>query len=108
MAAHRLPLERVDWAQTTGETDGFIKIVATPSGKVVRATMLGPVAAELTNELLVAIACGVDRQRRASAMHVYPPIGLGIHQIASDFAFRHARRGLRGTVARDMLARFRR
>src|SRR5262252_382505 len=72
---HRLPLERVDRAQTSRQTDGFIKIVATPSGKILGATIVAPAAGELANELSVAIACGVDLQRLASTMHVYPSKG---------------------------------
>jgi len=75
MAVHRLPLERVDRAQTSRQTDGFIKIVATPSGKILGATIVAPAAGELANELSVAIACGVDLQRLASTMHVYPSKG---------------------------------
>jgi len=41
-------------------------------------------------------------------MHIYPTIGFGIQQIASDFALEHARRGLRGAVAKALMARFRR
>jgi len=44
MAIHRLPLERVDRAQTSGETEGFIKIVATQSGKVPGGTIVAPAA----------------------------------------------------------------
>jgi pyruvate/2-oxoglutarate dehydrogenase complex dihydrolipoamide dehydrogenase (E3) component len=47
---------------------------------------VAPAAGDLANELSVAIACGVDLQRLASTMHVYPTIGFGIQQIASDFA----------------------
>jgi pyruvate/2-oxoglutarate dehydrogenase complex dihydrolipoamide dehydrogenase (E3) component len=104
----RLALERVDRAQTSGDTDGFIKIVASPSGKVLGGTIVAPVAAELANELSIAIAGGLDLQRLASTMHVYPTIGLGIQQIASDFAFERARTGLRGAVSQALVTRFRR
>lgn len=108
VAVHRLPLERVDRALTTGETEGFIKMVATQSGKILGATIVAPAAAELANELSVVMACGIDLQRLASAMHVYPTIGLGIQQIASGFSFMRARRGLRGAVAQTLTTRFRR
>ena len=48
-AVHRLPLERVDRALTTGDTEGFIKMVATPSGKILGATIVAPAAAELAS-----------------------------------------------------------
>src|SRR5712692_2794733 len=77
IAVHRLPLERVDRAQTLGETDGFLKIVASSAGRILGATIVGPAAADLANELAVAIAGGVDLQHLASTMHIYPTIGLG-------------------------------
>jgi pyruvate/2-oxoglutarate dehydrogenase complex dihydrolipoamide dehydrogenase (E3) component len=39
VTVNRLALERVDRAQTIGETESFIKIVASPSGRVLGATI---------------------------------------------------------------------
>jgi pyruvate/2-oxoglutarate dehydrogenase complex dihydrolipoamide dehydrogenase (E3) component len=50
----RLPLERIDRAQTTGELDGFIKLV-THNDTLVGATVVAPVAGEVINELALAI-----------------------------------------------------
>ncbi len=108
VTVNRLALERVDRAQTSGDTEGFIKIVASSSGRVLGGTIVAPVAAELANELSVAVAGGLDLQRLASTMHVYPTIGLGIQQIASDFAFKRTHTGLRGFVAQALITSFRR
>jgi pyruvate/2-oxoglutarate dehydrogenase complex dihydrolipoamide dehydrogenase (E3) component len=108
VAMHRLPLERVDRAQTLGATDGFIKIVASSAGRVLGATVVGPSAADLANELAVAVTGGVDLQHLASTMHIYPTLGLGAQQLASEFAYRQSSRGLRGALARALMARARR
>jgi len=105
IAVHRLPLERVDRAQTLGETDGFIRTVSSPAGRILGASIVGPAAADVANELAVAIAGGVDLEHLASTMHIYPTIGLGVQQLASDFAFRLWSSGLRGAVARALMAR---
>ncbi len=107
IAVHRLPLERVDRAQTLGETEGFIKIVSSSAGRILGASIVGPAAADVANELAVAMAGGVDLQHLASTMHIYPTISLGVQQLASEFAFGLASRGLRGAVARALMARAR-
>jgi pyruvate/2-oxoglutarate dehydrogenase complex dihydrolipoamide dehydrogenase (E3) component len=101
----RLPLERVDRAQTLGETDGFVKVVTSAAGRILGASIVGPSAAEVANELAVAITGGVDLEHLASTMHIYPTIGLGVQQLASDFTFRLSSNGLRGAVARALMAR---
>jgi pyruvate/2-oxoglutarate dehydrogenase complex dihydrolipoamide dehydrogenase (E3) component len=107
IAVHRLPLERVDRAQTLAETEGFIKIVSSTAGRILGASIVGPAAADVANELAVAMARGVDLSHLASIMHIYPTIGLGVQQLASEFAFGQATRGLRGAVARVLMTRAR-
>lgn len=75
VTVNRLALERVDHAQTSGDTEGFIKIVAAPSGKVLGATIVAPGAAELVNELSVAVAGGLDLQRSLRPCMSIPPSG---------------------------------
>lgn len=105
ITVQRLPLERVDRAQTLGETDGFVKVVTSAAGGILGASVVGPAAAEVANELAVAMAAGIDLQQLASTMHIYPTVGLGIQQVASEFAFRQSNSGLRGAVARALMAR---
>jgi pyruvate/2-oxoglutarate dehydrogenase complex dihydrolipoamide dehydrogenase (E3) component len=108
IVVHRLPLERVDRAQTLAETDGFIKIVSSGAGRILGASIVGPGAADVANELAVAMVGGVDLQHLASTMHIYPTIGLGVQQLASEFAYGLSSRGLRGALARALMARARR
>ena len=83
---------------------GFIKLLANGSGRLIGATVVAPGAAQMANELSVALANRVDLSKLARTMHVYPTMGLGVQQLASEFALKHATLGLRGRVAR-LLAR---
>jgi pyruvate/2-oxoglutarate dehydrogenase complex dihydrolipoamide dehydrogenase (E3) component len=108
VVVHRLAMDRVDRAQTLGETDGLIKIMSDQSGRFLGATIVAPSAAEVLNELAVATTAGVELQDLGSTIHVYPTIGLGVQQLASDFAIRKSANGLRGAVARLLRGRSRR
>lgn len=105
---HRLPLERVDRAQTLGDTEGFIKLLSTGAGRILGASIVAPDAAEVANELWLAVGADLSLQQLAKAIHVYPTIGIGVQQLASRFAMRHAASGLRGALARALLAGLRR
>lgn len=96
----RLPLERVDRAQTLGDTDGFLKLIVNGAGGLLGATVVAPEAAEVANELSVALTADLSLEQLARTIHVYPTFGLAIQQLASEFAMQNARGGLRGAVAR--------
>ena len=81
-----LPLAAVDRAVTEGETAGFIKLIATPKGELLGATIAGPAAGELINELALAMEHGLSLGQIASTTHAYPTIGLGLQQVAGQFA----------------------
>jgi pyruvate/2-oxoglutarate dehydrogenase complex dihydrolipoamide dehydrogenase (E3) component len=107
VVVHRLPLDRVDRAATLGETDGLIKILSDETGRLLGATIVAPSAAEVVNEVAVAMSAGVDVQDLGSTMHVYPTIGIAVQQLASAFAVRKSAGGLRGTVSRMLIRRSR-
>ena len=96
----RLPLERVDRAQTLGDTDGLLKLIVNGSGRLLGATVVAPEAAEVANELSVALTADLSLEQLARTIHVYPTFGLAIQQLASEFAMQKAVGGLRGAVAR--------
>lgn len=96
----RLPLERVDRAQTLGDTDGLLKLIVNGSGDILGATVVASAAAEVANELSVALAADLSLEQLARTIHLYPTFGLGIQQLASEFAMQQAGRGLRGAVVR--------
>ncbi|MFI5272621.1 MAG: FAD-dependent oxidoreductase, partial [Ktedonobacterales bacterium] len=85
-----LPMTAVDRAVTDDETAGFVKLVATPKGKLLGATIVGPHAGDLINELAVAMQRGISLGQLAATTHVYPTIGLAIQQAAGTFSQRKA------------------
>lgn len=81
-----LPLAAVDRAVAEGETDGFIKLIAAPKGELLGATIVGPAAGELINELALALERRLTLGQLAATTHVYPTIGLGLQQAAGQLA----------------------
>jgi len=103
-AVLRLPLERIDRAQTTGELDGFIKMI-TRNDILVGATVVAPVAGEIINELALAIQSEATLQQLSSTIHVYPTYGIGIQQLASSASIAGFVRGWQGRLLRRLVKR---
>jgi pyruvate/2-oxoglutarate dehydrogenase complex dihydrolipoamide dehydrogenase (E3) component len=100
----RLPLERIDRAQTTGELDGFIKLV-TRNETLVGATVVAPVAGEIINELALAIQSKMTLRQLSSTIHVYPTYGIGIQQLASRANLAGFVRGWQGRLLHRLMKR---
>jgi pyruvate/2-oxoglutarate dehydrogenase complex dihydrolipoamide dehydrogenase (E3) component len=100
----RLPLERIDRAQTTGDLDGFIKLV-THHDTLVGATVVAPVAGEVINELALAIQSKLTLRQLGSTIHVYPTYGIGIQQLASRATLAGFNRGWHGRLLRRLMRR---
>jgi len=100
----RLPLERVDRAQTTGELDGFIKLVIRHD-TLVGATVVAPVAGEVINELALAIQSKATLGQLSSTIHAYPTYGIGIQQLASRATIAGFNRGWQGRLLRRLTRR---
>ena len=99
-----LPLERIDRAQTTGDLDGFIKLVAR-SDRLVGATVVAPVAGEIINELAFAIKSRTRLRELSSTIHVYPTYGIGIQQLASRASIAEFARSWQGRLLRRLRQR---
>ena len=78
----RWPLERVDRAVTEGNTDGFIKVVHRPNGKILGVTIAGGAAGEAIHEWILAMNQGISISAVARSMHVYPTYSMGNQQAA--------------------------
>jgi pyruvate/2-oxoglutarate dehydrogenase complex dihydrolipoamide dehydrogenase (E3) component len=83
---------RGDRARTSGETDGFVKLVAVPGkvgglalGKLVGMTAVGPVAGELIAEGALSIRAGALLGRLAQTVHAYPTWSLSTRLAAAQF-----------------------
>jgi len=61
-------------ALSLGKTHGFIKIIADQNDKIIGATMLGPYASEVIQELAAAITFGATADQLASVIHGHPTV----------------------------------
>jgi pyruvate/2-oxoglutarate dehydrogenase complex dihydrolipoamide dehydrogenase (E3) component len=102
VSVHRLDLELVDRAQTEGEREGFLKLVADAKGKLVGGTTVSRAAGETINELALAIDRGLTLSDLASTIHVYPTFGFAVQQLAAEAALETATSGARGTMTRAL------
>jgi pyruvate/2-oxoglutarate dehydrogenase complex dihydrolipoamide dehydrogenase (E3) component len=88
-----LPMTEVDRAIATGETDGFVQLVAQPrpllrdvgGGKLVSATVVASRAGELISEAALAVRTGMFVGRVAQTVHPYPTWSVALRQTAAQF-----------------------
>lgn len=69
---YRFAFDEIDRARAESETEGFAKIVTTPGGKLLGATIVGPHAGELIAEYVLALAKGMNAKELTSVIHAYP------------------------------------
>jgi pyruvate/2-oxoglutarate dehydrogenase complex dihydrolipoamide dehydrogenase (E3) component len=95
----RAELSESDRARIDGRTEGFVKVVATPGGKVLGATIVGPEAALVLQEFVLAIEHSVTLQEIADTVHIYPTYSGLAQRIAHEFhAARHQNSFVRKAV----------
>ena len=70
----RHPFAENDRAQAERETDGFIKVVVTPKGKILGATIVGPHAGELLLPWVMAVQEGMKIGKMAGIIAPYPTL----------------------------------
>jgi len=63
-----------DRAQADGETNGKIKLLVSPGGKLLGCQIIGAHAGELIHEWVIAVASGVRLSAMAGAVHIYPTV----------------------------------
>lgn len=86
------PMREVDRAVADGEPEGFIKLVSDEKGYLLGATIAGPAAGELINELALAIRERIRLDHLAATTHVYPTVALGLQQAAGQFSIERTNR----------------
>ncbi|HKZ24624.1 MAG TPA: hypothetical protein VJ398_02410 [Acidimicrobiia bacterium] len=69
-------------ARAIGETTGFVKIITGPGRRVVGATIVGPDAANLIHELLIAAATGATVDDFSRTIHIHPTLAEAINAAA--------------------------
>ncbi len=77
------PFSGDDRAITEGTTEGKVKILATPLGKILGLHILGPRAGELMNEFVLAYRKKMRLSEIGLTIHVYPTLGMAL-QRATD------------------------
>lgn len=86
----QFPFRASGRALTTGDSDGFVKIVADEAdGYVLGASIVGPEASELIAELGLAIELGATLEDVASTVHAHPTLSESVMEAAEN-ALGHA------------------
>ncbi|AXR79674.1 Pyruvate/2-oxoglutarate dehydrogenase complex, dihydrolipoamide dehydrogenase (E3) component [Natrarchaeobaculum sulfurireducens] len=89
-AVGQFPFRASGRALTTGDTDGFVKIVADEDeGYVLGASIVGPEASELIAELGLAVELGATLEDVASTIHAHPTLAESVMEAAEN-ALGHA------------------
>ena len=90
-----LPMTEVDRAVASGETAGFIKLVAGPrqllrnvgGGRVLGATVVASRAGEMIHEASLAMRTRMFAGRLAQSSHAYPTWSMAVQKAAAQFFF---------------------
>jgi pyruvate/2-oxoglutarate dehydrogenase complex dihydrolipoamide dehydrogenase (E3) component len=81
----RVDFRDIDRARIDGRTEGFAKVVTTPAGKVLGATVVGAEAAMIVQEFVVALENGLTLADLSSAVPVYPSYAAVVQNLANQF-----------------------
>ncbi|MBT4039269.1 MAG: FAD-dependent oxidoreductase [Rhodospirillales bacterium] len=81
----RWPFHENDRAQAEHSTDGLVKIIITPNGKILGAGIAGPGAGELIQVWVLAIANGLKIGAMAGMVVPYPTIGEVSKRVAGSY-----------------------
>jgi dihydrolipoamide dehydrogenase len=79
-----MPFRASGRAMTTGETDGFVRVVATGDGALLGAQIVGPDASELVAELTFAVRHRATLSELAETIHVHPTLSEAVVEAAEN------------------------
>jgi len=83
----RLPMSSVPRAQTTGETQGFMKVlIAGRDDRILGFTMVGPEAGEVVAAVQTAMLAGLPYSRLRDAVLAHPTMAEGLGPLLSRVA----------------------
>ncbi|MBO9448294.1 dihydrolipoyl dehydrogenase [Ruegeria sp. R14_0] len=71
-------------ARSTGETDGAVKVLADPNGKILGAHICGAHGGDLIAELVLAMTKGATVAEVAATCHAHPAIGEAVKEACLD------------------------
>jgi dihydrolipoamide dehydrogenase len=79
----KVPFAAIGRALTTGETDGFIKVIANAdNNRILGVTIVGPHASDLISECALAIEMDCECLDIGLTIHPHPTLGEGIMEAA--------------------------
>jgi pyruvate/2-oxoglutarate dehydrogenase complex dihydrolipoamide dehydrogenase (E3) component len=82
---YETPFKTLDRAIIEGETFGFLKVVASGSGRILGAHIIGPAAGELIHSFVPAVRDGALLQEMAETIHVYPTLAEIGHCAGNEY-----------------------
>lgn len=71
-------------ARSSGETDGAVKVLADPAGKILGAHVCGAHGGDLISELVLAMAKGLTVQDVAATCHAHPSMAEAVKEACLD------------------------
>jgi dihydrolipoamide dehydrogenase len=81
VATGKFQLSALGKAMISGETTGFVKVVAdTKTEKVLGATVVGPHATDIIHEMVLAVHTGATVETIAGMIHAHPTLAESIHE----------------------------
>lgn len=81
----KFPFSALGRAMTTGETDGFVKMIADKASQVVLGVhIVGPEASNLISEAALAIEMGARLEDVALTIHPHPTLSEGLMEAAES------------------------
>ena len=66
------PISIIGRANISDEGEGFVKVIASPEGRLLGASIASPHAGEMIHELALAIQAGLTAQDVANTIHAFP------------------------------------
>lgn len=84
-AIYHIPFSELDRAIIEGETEGFLKVITTGSGRIVGAHIIGLGAGELIHTFVPAMRDGGLLQEMAETIHAYPTLAEIGHRAGNEY-----------------------
>ena len=94
----RVDLAKVDRARIDDEAGGMFRVVASPGGKVLGATIVAPSASLVLQEFTLAIELGLSLNDLATTHHPFPTYASAAWSLAGKFASQKREKGLMKTA----------
>jgi len=100
LQAGTLALTRVDRAVSEDDTQGFLKLLALPDGRILGGTFVGERASEAITEVVVAIDRGLRLKHLAGVVHPYPTYAIGLQFLATNMTIQRTFSSTKGRILR--------